>query len=132
MTGNTARGAGIPCHGRGRTEPRNPVGAACRDEPAEFRDAGIRAGVVRRSTGATDVSAALTGIAPDPGGPGQREQAERLLGRVLDGPVAAPGRSTALAPVPRGTGPGYPCRDHSSSDVTQRVGRRCPPGVRGM
>lgn len=48
-------------------------------------DASVEAGVVRRDTGATDMSAALTGIAPAPGRAGQREQAERLLALTLDG-----------------------------------------------
>ncbi|WP_217145740.1 TetR/AcrR family transcriptional regulator [Streptomyces sp. AC627_RSS907] len=48
-------------------------------------DAGTRAGVVRKDIGATDMFAALTGIALASGRPEQREQAERLLDLTLDG-----------------------------------------------
>jgi AcrR family transcriptional regulator len=47
--------------------------------------AGVRAGTVRSDIGATDMFAALTGIALASGKPEQREQAERLLDLTLDG-----------------------------------------------
>ncbi|MEU4491936.1 helix-turn-helix domain-containing protein [Streptomyces sp. NPDC023998] len=48
-------------------------------------DAGVRAGTIRSDIGATDMFAALTGIALASGKPEQREQAERLLDLTLDG-----------------------------------------------
>ncbi|MBV2155079.1 TetR/AcrR family transcriptional regulator [Kitasatospora sp. SUK 42] len=47
--------------------------------------AGIEAGTIRSDIGATDMFAALTGIALTSGKPEQREQAERLLDLILDG-----------------------------------------------
>ncbi|WP_406193894.1 TetR/AcrR family transcriptional regulator [Kitasatospora sp. NBC_01560] len=47
--------------------------------------AGVEAGTVRADIGATDMFAALTGIALASGRPDQREQAERLLDLTLDG-----------------------------------------------
>ena len=48
-------------------------------------DAGVRVGTIRSDIGATDMFAALTGIALASGKPEQREQAERLLDLTLDG-----------------------------------------------
>ncbi|MEU8520888.1 helix-turn-helix domain-containing protein [Streptomyces sp. NBC_01216] len=48
-------------------------------------DAGIEAGTIRSDISATDMFAALTGIALTSGKPEQREQAERLLDLTLDG-----------------------------------------------
>jgi AcrR family transcriptional regulator len=50
-----------------------------------LREAGVGAGTIRSDIGATDMFAALTGIALASGKPGQREQAERLLDLTLDG-----------------------------------------------
>ena len=47
--------------------------------------AGVEAGTIRSDVGATDMFAALTGIALTSGKPEQREQAERLLDLTLDG-----------------------------------------------
>lgn len=48
-------------------------------------DAAVTAGVIRSDIGATDMFAALTGIALASGKPEQREQADRLLDLTLDG-----------------------------------------------
>jgi AcrR family transcriptional regulator len=48
-------------------------------------DAGVKAGTVRADIPATDIFAALTGVALASGKPDQREQAERLLDLTLDG-----------------------------------------------
>ncbi|GHB84917.1 TetR family transcriptional regulator [Streptomyces cirratus] len=48
-------------------------------------DAGIEAGTIRPDIVATDMFAALAGIALTSGKPEQREQAERLLDLILDG-----------------------------------------------
>jgi hypothetical protein len=48
-------------------------------------DAGVKAGTVRSDITATDMFAALTGIALASGKPEQRDQAERLLDLTLDG-----------------------------------------------
>ncbi|MEU4349838.1 helix-turn-helix domain-containing protein [Streptomyces sp. NPDC023838] len=47
--------------------------------------AGVEAGTIRSDISATDMFAALTGIALTSGKPEQREQAERLLDLTLDG-----------------------------------------------
>ncbi|MDF2709050.1 helix-turn-helix domain-containing protein [Nonomuraea muscovyensis] len=52
---------------------------------ASLLDAAVRAGEIRSDIGATDMFAALTGIALASGKPEQREQAERLLDLTLDG-----------------------------------------------
>ncbi|WP_371494854.1 TetR/AcrR family transcriptional regulator [Kitasatospora sp. NBC_00374] len=52
---------------------------------ASLLAAGVEAGAVRSDIGATDMFAALTGIALASGKPEQREQAERLLDLTLDG-----------------------------------------------
>jgi AcrR family transcriptional regulator len=48
-------------------------------------DASMKAGTIRSDISATDMFAALTGIALASGKPEQREQAERLLDLTLDG-----------------------------------------------
>jgi AcrR family transcriptional regulator len=48
-------------------------------------DAGVTAGTIRSDINATDMFAALTGIALASGKPDQRAQAERLLDLTLDG-----------------------------------------------
>ncbi|MCX4403660.1 TetR/AcrR family transcriptional regulator [Streptomyces sp. NPDC059837] len=48
-------------------------------------DAGVTAGTIRSDISATDMFAALTGIALASGKPDQRAQAERLLDLTLDG-----------------------------------------------
>lgn len=57
---------------------------------AALMDAAIAAGAIRSDIGATDMFAALAGIALTSAGPGQREQAERLLDLTLDGLKAGP------------------------------------------
>ncbi|GII42795.1 TetR/AcrR family transcriptional regulator [Planotetraspora phitsanulokensis] len=52
---------------------------------AALLDAGVKAGTIRSDVSATDMFAALTGIALASGKPEQREQAERLLDLTLDG-----------------------------------------------
>jgi hypothetical protein len=48
-------------------------------------NAGTAAGTIRTDISPTDMFAALAGIALTSAGPGQREQAERLLDLTLDG-----------------------------------------------
>ncbi|MGW4718983.1 SbtR family transcriptional regulator [Nocardia sp. NPDC004260] len=60
------------------------------DALAALLDAAARAGTIRPDIGATDMFAALTGIALASGKPEQREQAERLLDLTLDGLRASP------------------------------------------
>ncbi|MBB4924352.1 AcrR family transcriptional regulator [Kitasatospora kifunensis] len=55
-------------------------------------DAGTAAGTIRSDIRATDMFAALAGIALTSAKPEQREQAERLLDLTLDGLKAAPPR----------------------------------------
>jgi AcrR family transcriptional regulator len=55
-------------------------------------DAGTAAGTIRSDIRATDMFAALAGIALTSARPEQREQAERLLDLTLDGLKAAPPR----------------------------------------
>ncbi|MFG2579143.1 TetR/AcrR family transcriptional regulator [Streptomyces malaysiensis] len=55
-------------------------------------DAAVTAGVIRSDISATDMFAALTGIALASGKPEQREQADRLLDLTLDGLSAGSGR----------------------------------------
>ncbi|MFD8159919.1 TetR/AcrR family transcriptional regulator [Streptomyces malaysiensis] len=55
-------------------------------------DAAVTAGVIRSDINATDMFAALTGIALASGKPEQREQADRLLDLTLDGLSAGSGR----------------------------------------
>ncbi|CDR17045.1 TetR/AcrR family transcriptional regulator [Streptomyces iranensis] len=55
------------------------------DALSRLMDAAVAAGVIRSDIGATDMFAALTGIALASGKPEQREQADRLLDLTLDG-----------------------------------------------
>ncbi|MER8156643.1 TetR family transcriptional regulator [Streptomyces sp. NPDC094472] len=55
------------------------------DALSRLMDAAAAAGVIRSDISATDVFAALTGIALASGKPEQREQADRLLDLTLDG-----------------------------------------------
>ncbi|MEU5269241.1 TetR/AcrR family transcriptional regulator [Streptomyces hygroscopicus] len=55
------------------------------DALARLMDAAVTAGVIRSDISATDMFAALTGIALASGQPEQREQADRLLDLTLDG-----------------------------------------------
>ncbi|MFF0063158.1 TetR/AcrR family transcriptional regulator [Streptomyces sp. NPDC005279] len=55
------------------------------DALTSLLNAGVGAGTIRSDIGATDMFAALTGIALASGKPEQREQAERLLDLTLDG-----------------------------------------------
>ncbi|MCQ8187395.1 TetR/AcrR family transcriptional regulator [Streptomyces rugosispiralis] len=55
------------------------------DALSRLMDAAVTAGVIRSDIGATDMFAALTGIALVSGKPEQREQADRLLDLTLDG-----------------------------------------------
>ncbi|MEU1423710.1 helix-turn-helix domain-containing protein [Kitasatospora sp. NPDC005751] len=57
---------------------------------AALMDAGNAAGTIRSDISASDMFAALAGIALTSAGPDQREQAERLLDLTLDGLTAAP------------------------------------------
>jgi AcrR family transcriptional regulator len=52
---------------------------------ASLLDAGVKAGTIRADITASDMFAALSGIALAAGKPGQREQAERLLDLTMDG-----------------------------------------------
>ncbi|MFE2447333.1 TetR/AcrR family transcriptional regulator [Streptomyces melanosporofaciens] len=52
---------------------------------SRLMDAAVTAGVIRSDISATDMFAALTGIALASGKPEQREQADRLLDLTLDG-----------------------------------------------
>ncbi|MEU4892900.1 helix-turn-helix domain-containing protein [Streptomyces sp. NPDC044780] len=60
------------------------------DALTRLMDAAVTAGAIRSDIGATDMFAALTGIALASGKPEQREQADRLLDLTLDGLSAAP------------------------------------------
>lgn len=55
------------------------------DALSRLMDAAVTAGVIRSDISATDMFAALTGIALASGKPEQREQADRLLDLALDG-----------------------------------------------
>ncbi|MDN3054840.1 helix-turn-helix domain containing protein [Streptomyces sp. SRF1] len=55
------------------------------DALSRLMDAAVTAGVIRSDISATDMFAALTGIALASGRPEQREQADRLLDLTLDG-----------------------------------------------
>ncbi len=55
------------------------------DALSRLMDAAVAAGVIRSDISATDMFAALTGIALASGKPEQREQADRLLDLTLDG-----------------------------------------------
>ncbi|MGA6154049.1 TetR/AcrR family transcriptional regulator [Stenotrophomonas sp. NPDC087984] len=55
------------------------------DALSRLMDAAVTAGVIRSDISATDMFAALTGIALASGKPEQREQADRLLDLTLDG-----------------------------------------------
>ncbi|MEU1905902.1 TetR/AcrR family transcriptional regulator [Streptomyces hygroscopicus] len=55
------------------------------DALSRLMDAAVTAGVIRSDISATDMFAALTGIALASGQPEQREQADRLLDLTLDG-----------------------------------------------
>lgn len=57
---------------------------------SSLMDAGTTAGTIRSDIRATDMFAALAGIALTSARPEQREQAERLLDLTLDGLKAAP------------------------------------------
>ncbi|MGW5442096.1 TetR/AcrR family transcriptional regulator [Streptomyces asiaticus] len=61
------------------------------DALARLMDAAVTAGVIRSDISATDMFAALTGIALASGKPEQREQADRLLDLTLDGLSAGSG-----------------------------------------
>ncbi|MBA6440200.1 MULTISPECIES: TetR/AcrR family transcriptional regulator [Streptomyces] len=61
------------------------------DALARLMDAAVAAGVIRSDISATDMFAALTGIALASGKPEQREQADRLLDLTLDGLSAGSG-----------------------------------------
>ncbi|MBO3675999.1 TetR/AcrR family transcriptional regulator [Streptomyces sp. NEAU-YJ-81] len=60
------------------------------DALSRLMDAAVTAGVIRSDISATDMFAALTGIALASGKPEQREQADRLLDLALDGLSAGP------------------------------------------
>ncbi|MEV6127811.1 helix-turn-helix domain-containing protein [Streptomyces violaceusniger] len=60
------------------------------DALARLMDAAVTAGVIRSDISATDMFAALSGIALASGKPEQREQADRLLDLTLDGLSAGP------------------------------------------
>ncbi|MFD7429650.1 TetR/AcrR family transcriptional regulator [Streptomyces sp. NPDC059814] len=60
------------------------------DALSSLMDAATAAGVIRTDISATDMFAALAGIALSSGGPEQREQAERLLDLTLDGLRSVP------------------------------------------
>ncbi|MGW7615719.1 TetR/AcrR family transcriptional regulator [Streptomyces antimycoticus] len=60
------------------------------DALSRLMDAAVTAGVIRSDISATDMFAALTGIALASGKPEQREQADRLLDLTLDGLSAGP------------------------------------------
>ncbi|BBJ46513.1 TetR family transcriptional regulator [Streptomyces antimycoticus] len=60
------------------------------DALSRLMDAAVTAGVIRSDISATDMFAALTGIALASGKPEQREQADRLLDLTLDGLSADP------------------------------------------
>ncbi|MCG0287350.1 TetR/AcrR family transcriptional regulator [Streptomyces sp. PSAA01] len=60
------------------------------DALSRLMDAAVAAGVIRSDISATDMFAALTGIALASGKPEQREQADRLLDLTLDGLSAGP------------------------------------------
>ncbi|MEV6102339.1 TetR family transcriptional regulator [Nocardia sp. NPDC051981] len=60
------------------------------DALASLLEAGAQAGTIRADISATDMFAALTGIALASGKPEQREQAERLLDLTLDGLRTSP------------------------------------------
>ncbi|WP_275557824.1 TetR/AcrR family transcriptional regulator [Streptomyces sp. 5-6(2022)] len=62
------------------------------DALSRLMDAAVAAGVIRSDIGATDMFAALTGIALASGKPEQREQADRLLDLTLDGLSAGSGQ----------------------------------------
>ncbi|MFE2179943.1 TetR/AcrR family transcriptional regulator [Streptomyces sp. NPDC059455] len=62
------------------------------DALSRLMDAAVTAGVIRSDVSATDMFAALTGIALASGKPEQREQADRLLGLTLDGLSAGAGQ----------------------------------------
>ncbi|GAA1097582.1 MULTISPECIES: TetR/AcrR family transcriptional regulator [Streptomyces violaceusniger group] len=61
------------------------------DALSRLMDAAVAAGVIRSDIDATDMFAALTGIALASGKPEQRERADRLLDLTLDGLSAGPG-----------------------------------------
>ncbi|MGW7688243.1 TetR/AcrR family transcriptional regulator [Streptomyces asiaticus] len=61
------------------------------DALSRLMDAAVTAGVIRSDISATDMFAALTGIALASGKPEQREQADRLLDLTLDGLSAGSG-----------------------------------------
>ncbi|NEW69363.1 TetR/AcrR family transcriptional regulator [Streptomyces rhizosphaericus] len=61
------------------------------DALARLMDAAVTAGVIRSDISATDMFAALTGIALASGKPEQRERADRLLDLTLDGLSAGSG-----------------------------------------
>ncbi|MEU8871296.1 TetR family transcriptional regulator [Streptomyces javensis] len=61
------------------------------DALSRLMDAAVAAGVIRSDIDATDMFAALTGIALASGKPEQREQADRLLDLTLDGLSAGSG-----------------------------------------
>ncbi|GAA0569156.1 MULTISPECIES: TetR/AcrR family transcriptional regulator [Streptomyces] len=60
------------------------------DALSRLMGAAVTAGVIRSDISATDMFAALTGIALASGKPEQREQADRLLDLTLDGLSAGP------------------------------------------
>ncbi|MBP8539166.1 TetR/AcrR family transcriptional regulator [Streptomyces sp. MK37H] len=62
------------------------------DALSRLMDAAVAAGVIRSDISATDMFAALTGIALASGKPEQREQADRLLDLTLDGLSAGSGQ----------------------------------------
>ncbi|MBW8086998.1 TetR/AcrR family transcriptional regulator [Streptomyces hygroscopicus subsp. hygroscopicus] len=62
------------------------------DALSRLMDAAVTAGVIRSDISATDMFAALTGIALASGRPEQREQADRLLDLTLDGLSTGAGR----------------------------------------
>ncbi|WP_413812025.1 TetR/AcrR family transcriptional regulator [Streptomyces sp. OE57] len=62
------------------------------DALSRLMDAAVAAGVIRSDVTATDMFAALTGIALASGKPEQREQADRLLDLTLDGLSAGSGQ----------------------------------------
>ncbi|WP_064458659.1 TetR/AcrR family transcriptional regulator [Streptomyces hygroscopicus] len=62
------------------------------DALSRLMDAAVTAGVIRSDISATDMFAALTGIALASGQPEQREQADRLLDLTLDGLSTGAGR----------------------------------------
>ncbi|WP_262703084.1 MULTISPECIES: TetR/AcrR family transcriptional regulator [Streptomyces] len=62
------------------------------DALSRLMDAAVAVGVIRSDITATDMFAALTGIALASGKPEQREQADRLLDLTLDGLSAGSGQ----------------------------------------